>query len=150
MQLQIYQPGFPLLPNVFSCAFATTVLRPKNSGLSLHWQFPIIKIHIWIVHHWIYKRHISFCPPQSLSQLRILKIRYWSKMEAKSKSHYMKVSTVSKFVNQWFPIFLIRLSVILDTLFVATIRTFVMTERVAMISLSTSSRTLYLYPEPCI
>ena len=71
-------------------------------------------------------------------------------MEAKSKSHYMKVSTVSKFVNQWFPIFLIRLSVILDTLFVATIRTFVMTARVAMISLSTSSRTLYLYPEPCI
>ena len=71
-------------------------------------------------------------------------------MEAKSKSDYMKVSAVSKFVNQWFPIFLIRLYVILDTLFVATIRTFVMTARVAMISLSKSSRTLYLYPEPCI
>ena len=52
--------------------------------------------------------------------------------------------TLSKFVNQWFPIFLICFSVILDTLFVALIRAFV-TARLAMISRSTSSRTLYLY-----
>ena len=48
-------------------------------------------------------------------------------------------------MNQWFPIFLIRLYVIVDTLFVAIIRAFV-TARVTMISLSTSSQTYISVP----
>ena len=56
-------------------------------------------------------------------------------------------ATVPKFVDQWFPIFLVRLSVILDTLFVATIKAFV-TAWVAMISRSAEPYICILSPVP--
>ena len=42
---------FSAAPNLPNRVSFTTVLRLKNPGLSLNRQFPIMKIHIRIVHH---------------------------------------------------------------------------------------------------